>query len=1054
MRRPLAVVEPCFQPKNKVISSFLVLILIALLTNAAYAQVLTTNSFTSTTVCPTHTGNVFSAVSNATVTPFSRATMTCNAGGNVFNSTTLNNTASRIDNSYIEFSITANTGYALNLTSLSFLRQGSNTAPNSLIVSYSTDAATFNSTRVDLGTSTTPASIASLTLTAPTAITTANGGTVTFRFYTFGTTSVNGGTASSGGTFRVDDVTLYGSVVSTSDIPPTVVSTTPANSASNVAPGTNIGLTFSEAVSATTSSFSVVGSVSGPHTFVIVGGPTSFSLNPDSDFAEGETVTVTALATQIADQDGTPDNMSQDYSFSFTVLPNLSVTKIHDIQGSGSRFNPAFGGIQRIEGVVTRKFSGATKLNGFYVQEEDVDADANPSTSEGIFIYDPAALFSGNEGDKVKITGTVAEFNTTVTSGVSSSLTQLADLIIVDNLGAGTLPTPAVVNLPVASVSDLEAYEGMLVTMGATTGNLTVTEYFQLGLYGQIVLAVTGAGNQSGTDARLDQYTQFNAPSVAGYAAYVAELAKRRIYVDDGSSVSNPDPILFGRGGSPLSATNTLRGGDEVASITTVLDERFEGYRLQTNTGVNFSPTNARPTAPPSVGGTLKVVSANVLNYFNGDGAGGGFPTPRGANNLTEFNRQRDKVIQNLFGSGADIIGLMEVENDGYGSTSAIQDLVDGLNAAAGTTSYTFVNPGTSIASDEITVGMIYKPGVVSLVGTPASLSTSAAFNATGRRPLAQTFQQTATGGVVTVVVNHFKSKGSGMMGDGDADINDGQGAFNGTRTRQAQDLAAWLTTDPTGTTDPDYLILGDLNAYAQEQPLTTLAAAGYSNLLPDSSYSYVFNGQVGSLDHALGSGSLITQVTGAAKWHINADEPTVLDYNTENKTAGQVTSLYNADQFRSSDHDPVLIGLNLAPAPDLTAILYARPSTVNGTTNITVVVDVFELNSVATSEPVVVKISKDALFELSLDPGAASVSGRTVQNGAWNISGPSGGFYTLTTNQLIPAGGKLSVGLNGVLTPGATTGSLSINSVVVGNSGEVKLTNNGDADKMDYFQN
>ena len=217
-------------------------------------------------------------------------------------------------------------------------------------------------------------------------------------------------------------------------------------------------------------------------------------------------------------------------------------------------------------------------------------------------------------------------------------------------------------------------------------------------------MAADGFSNQAGTDALLDQYTQFNAPSVSGYATYQADIAKRKIYLDDGSGTQNLDPTIFGRGGNPLSAANTLRSGDTVANITGILDERFEGYRIQTSTGVNFTPSNARPNTPPAVGGTLKVSSFNVLNYFNGNGTGGGFPTPRGANNVTEFNRQRDKIIQAIINSGADVMGLMEIENDGYGSTSAIQDLINGLNAIAGAGTYAFINPDASLGSDAIAV--------------------------------------------------------------------------------------------------------------------------------------------------------------------------------------------------------------------------------------------------------------------------------------------------------------------------------------------------------------
>lgn len=589
-----------------------------------------------------------------------------------------------------------------------------------------------------------------------------------------------------------------------------------------------------------------------------------------------------------------------------TITNDDIITKISAIQGTG--LTAALTGTQTIEGIVTRTFFGSTKLAGFYVQEEDADSDANPLTSEGIFVHDPSGLFAGNSGDKVQVSGSVAEF----TSG-TSSLTQMTTLTSVSPISTGNaLPTVASVQFPVANVADLERYEGMLVTASATSGNLVVTEHFQLGRFGQIVLSATGSSNQAGTDARLDQYTQFNAPSTAGYSAYLAEIAKRRIYLDDGASGSNPDPIIFGRGGNPLSASNTLRGGDEVSSVTAILDHRFEGYRLQTTTGVNFQPTNARPTTPSAVGGTLKVGSFNILNYFNGPT----FPTSRGASNAAEFTRQRDKTIQAIINSGVDVFGLNELEDDGYGSASSIQDLVNGVNAIAGAGTYAIVDPGMDISDDEITVGMIYKPAKVSPVGAAAAIPFTfgtGSFDVVNRKALAQTFKEIATGEKFTLVANHFKSKGSSSGGVGDADAGDGQALSNGTRTRQAQDLVNWLATKPTGTTDPDYLIVGDLNAYAMEDPLTALAAGGYNAVLPNTSYSYVFDGQIGSLDHALANSTLSTQVVGATKWHINADEPNILDYNTEFKTAGQITSLYNADQYRTSDHDPVIVGLSLA---------------------------------------------------------------------------------------------------------------------------------------------
>ncbi|MBO9611616.1 MAG: ExeM/NucH family extracellular endonuclease [Dyadobacter sp.] len=622
--------------------------------------------------------------------------------------------------------------------------------------------------------------------------------------------------------------------------------------------------------------------------------------------------------------------------------PPVVATRIHQIQGSGN--TAALTGPLTIEGVVTRTFTGSTGLNGFYVQEEDADADADPTTSEGIFVYnvaaDPAGVVSVTQGDLVRISGEVIDFVST-TSGFTTSLTELKTVSAFEKLGTAPLPTITNVTLPVANVADLERYEGMLVNLNATSGNLFVTEYFQLGRYGQVVLSADGPGNAAGTDGRLDQYTQFNAPSVAGYAAYVAEAAKRKIYLDDGRTTQNPDPVIFGRGGNPLSATNTLRGGDQVTSVIGILDDRLEGYRIQTSSGVNFIAANERPTAPPALGtgATLKVASANVLNYFNGNGAGGGFPTSRGADTQAEFARQRAKVIEALYTSDADVIGLMELERDDYGPNSAIQDLVNGLNTRAGVSgTYAFIDPGT-IATDEITVGLIYKPGKVTPDGAAATMpdhygqtspgypTGQTAFDVVGRKPLAQTFIETASTEKFTVVVNHFKSKSSSANGEGDADAGDGQGESNGTRVRQAQDLVAWLATKPTGTTDTDYLILGDLNAYLKEEPLTILANAGYNSVLPATSYSYVFDGFTGSLDHALATSSLAKQVTGADKYHINADEPSVLDYNTEFKSAGQVTSFYSADQYRASDHDPVLVGLHLEPALPVHLISFTATS-------------------------------------------------------------------------------------------------------------------------------
>ncbi len=628
------------------------------------------------------------------------------------------------------------------------------------------------------------------------------------------------------------------------------------------------------------------------------------------------------------------------------------LTEIGTIQGTASSSGlvataPTF------EGVVVGDFQNSvgppaiTKLNGFFVQ--DADGDGNTNSSDGIFVFAPTAPDLA-AGDLVRVTGTVAEFN---------NATQISGTVTATKLGTTAQPAVTDISLPVANLADLEKFEGMRARF---TNTLTVTEHFQLGRFGQVVLAADGASNQTGTDGRFDNFTAFNTPSVSGYAAYLIELAKRRIYLDDASAKQNPDPILFGRGGNPLSASNTLRGGDTVDNLAGILNEGCNAstcgttdpsslpvYRLQTDSAVNFTAVNARSSTAPAVGGTLRVSSFNVLNFFTELGVVNisrpvgcsNTITSRGATNAAEFTRQRDKIVQAIVGINADVFGLTEIENDADSSTNAINNLVNAINVVAGAGTYAAIS-SPNVGCDAIKVAFIYKPASVTPIGAAAAPATGFGTGSfddpptvndgkTGRKPLAQTFRQNSSGAVFTGVMNHFKSKSSSAGGVNDADALDGQGLANGTRTNNARDLRDWLSTNPTGTTDPDFLLFGDFNAYHKEDPLTTLETAGYSNLLPTASYSYVFSGQWGSLDHALANSNMFGQVTAAEKWHINSDEPSVLDYNTEFKTAGQVTSLYAADAFRSSDHDPVVIGLNLTAPASPTVGLTGSSSTNTG---------------------------------------------------------------------------------------------------------------------------
>jgi len=254
----------------------------------------------------------------------------------------------------------------------------------------------------------------------------------------------------------------------------------------------------------------------------------------------------------------------------------------------------------------------------------------------------------------------------------------------------------------------------------------------------------------------------------------------------------------------------------------------------------------------------------------------------------------------------------------------ANQKLVDALNIEIGATVYEVlaIDEGSTpgLGGDAITVGFIFKPDSVTPVGEIATLDTGAfSDNITdggfSRQPVAASFEDNASGEQFTAVINHLKSKRppATVQGNGNDDQGDGQGSWNLRRTEAANELAAWLTTDPTEIDDSDILILGDLNAYAQEDPILALLSNGYKDMIKafngDTSYSFTFDSLAGSLDHALASASLVEMVSGVTQWHTNTDEPPVLDYNTDFNPDGY----YEINPFRASDHDAIIVGLSFS---------------------------------------------------------------------------------------------------------------------------------------------
>ncbi len=710
----------------------------------------------------------------------------------------------------------------------------------------------------------------------------------------------------------IDDIQIIGTPLS-GDVAPFVSSSSPANGANGIALDANLQVTFSEPVTLSDPWFSLSCNHSGTHTAVVTGGPTEYTLNPDEDFVFSESCTLTVLASAVADQDEPIQNMSADYTATFsTSAPSMVCGEpyipINALQGSGPT-SPYQNSVVTTEGVVAAVFQGTGKLGGFFLNSLNSAIDSDPATSEGIFVYAPSASIT--VGERVRVSGTVQEYSGSY--GAMAQMTQIGASPTVTSCSTGETVTPFPLILPIPSAADpqtyLERYEGMLVTISQP---LTVQQNYFLGRFGQLTL---------GADGRI--FTHLN----SGTGTYADNL-RRMIVLDDGATVQNPAPIPY------YAEDGAVRAGDVIPTLTGVVDQgRVNSsntgtvfpdvfYRIHPTVAPTFQSQNPRPATPPLVSsgmnGTVKVAAMNVLNYFvtlNQTPYPAGSPynasnTPRGANTAAEFTRQQEKIVRALAGLNADVIGLIEIES--WTGADAVNNLVNALNAHLGSPVYAAVpDPATGVGNDAIKVALIYKTATVERVGV--SLSTSASPFNLYRYPVAQAFRDKTTGEVFTVVINHFKSKScSGTPTGGDADLGEGAGCYNTTRVAMSNTLLNWInnTLIPT-TNDPDVIVMGDFNAYGAEQPILTLESGGLVNMGKQyegtDTYSYVFDGMAGALDHLFVTSSLTSKTTGAGHWHINADEPSVIDYNTKFKTV----DLYQAHPYRSSDHDPILVGLD-----------------------------------------------------------------------------------------------------------------------------------------------
>lgn len=487
-----------------------------------------------------------------------------------------------------------------------------------------------------------------------------------------------------------------------------------------------------------------------------------------------------------------------------------------------------------------------------------------------------------------------------------------------DAANAQVLLEPASNEADVVIAGDLNSvdWRSHLGKQVVIDGDLVIVDTYDLARRGQVTVArerlyvPTSQIDPNDADPRETSFE--GGSNVAEVTAAQKQNEGATIVIDDTNTAQNVfPPPLFPELGK---AYPTVRIGSVVRGVSGRLIEERNKLVLQSNQPLRWSPA-PRPGRPAIGDADVVVASFNVLNYFTT--IDNGQNNARGADSESELERQEAKIVSALAGLKADVIGLMEMENN----VDAENRLVAALNKKLGKNVYKGCgipqgfgdSPG---GSDAIRVGIIYRADRVSPVGDVLLVNDNAFFVA--RTPVVQTFRSVKGGDPLTVIVNHFKSKGGGSSASpANKNKGDGQAAYNAARRSQSRAICDYISRQSANNGRSRVLVIGDLNAYQQEDPIDMLRANGLVDLLerarsagPSGSslldYSFVYYGQCGSLDHAFATESLANDVTGIVTWHINADEPRFMDYNEEFNPK----SLYSPGPYRSSDHDPVLIGI------------------------------------------------------------------------------------------------------------------------------------------------
>jgi len=531
---------------------------------------------------------------------------------------------------------------------------------------------------------------------------------------------------------------------------------------------------------------------------------------------------------------------------------------VHAVAGQGTeRINPD--GPVRVRGVVTGVFVGEEGLDGFFIQGREPAPDGLPS---GLFVYAPdlgkEAARELEPGRVVRLTGWADEYR---------GRPQLEGLRRMELLGEKE-PRVHPLRLP---LRDPERLEGVLVR---ARQELTVTGNSDLARYGSLELA---AGGRAYRKRGFRPGEGPDNPARQGL----------RIVLDDGRYSRGPEPVPY------LSGEGTRRVGSRVEKgLTGVFSRAFDHPRIHPTRSPEFREANPRPEPlPEPEGKAVRVAVLNTDSYFLTLGE-------RGADSERELRRQRAKLLAGARRLAADVLVLLELENE----DRVARDFRRRLARATGDP-WRLARSRAS-PSGVIRIAMAYRSDRMELLGT--AMRDRGEIH--DRPPLVAAFRPRNGGEPFAVAGVHFKSKRD--CPDGAAE---GANCWNRRRVRQARALHGFLRKWRHERDGIPVLVAGDLNAYAAEDPVRVLEEAGWTDLIAarlprPERVTYVYRGESGRLDYLLARDGLAERVEAVFTHSINAEEPPFLEYDRGGPGGRHLSD----GPFRCSDHDPVAADISL----------------------------------------------------------------------------------------------------------------------------------------------